>query len=77
MSEGMTPLARAAARGHARVVKLLLETRRVDLRRNDKPILLMVATARGYKSIVKLLLDHGAISGGYTSESSRHKKLCL
>ena len=59
---GITPLWRAAADGHANVVRILLETNAVDVnvRSLTKHTPLFWAAARGHAEVVRLLLKHGA-----------------
>ena len=51
---GWTPLSWAAGRGHNEVVKLLLETEKVDV---SKQTLLYSVAGKGHDGVVKLLRD--------------------
>lgn len=59
---GMTPLWRAAARGHTNIVRILVEINAVDV--NVKSVTkrtpLFWPAARGHAEVVKLLLKYGA-----------------
>ncbi len=57
--DGNTPLRVAAERGHSEVVKLLLETNKVDINRPDNRdrTALMFAARKGHLEVVKLLLE--------------------
>ena len=56
---GRTPLSRAAASGHEAVVKLLLETEKVDVNSKDSygRTPLSWAAGNGHEAVVKLLLE--------------------
>jgi ankyrin repeat protein len=58
-SNGQTPLSQAARHGHEAVVRLLLETGKVDVNSKDKAdrTPLMQAVGYGHEAVVKLLLE--------------------
>ncbi|KAK2017089.1 hypothetical protein LZ32DRAFT_577078, partial [Colletotrichum eremochloae] len=60
---GMTPLSVAALRGRKEVVKMLLDTDKVevDTRENDGLTPLSLAAKEGHKEVVKVLLDTGKV----------------
>ncbi|CAG8908526.1 unnamed protein product [Penicillium egyptiacum] len=63
-SHGRTPLFQAAVEGHEEVLKLLLETGRVDVdsKDSDDRTPLSVAAGHGYEAVVKLLLATGRVN---------------
>ncbi len=70
---GWTPLLGAAKYGHDAVVKLLLDTGRVDHQCNEAlaghPLL--GAAENGHDAVVKLLLDTGQVNIGTTNSSGQ------
>ena len=62
-SWGRTPLSQAAANGYKSVVKLLLETGRVeaDSKDEDGKTPLLLAAENGHEAVVKLLLETGRV----------------
>ena len=61
--DGQTPLSWAARNGHEAIIKLLLETNRIDVNSRDKHnrTALSWATLKGHETIVKLLLETNKI----------------
>ncbi|KAH7633557.1 heterokaryon incompatibility protein-domain-containing protein [Sordaria sp. MPI-SDFR-AT-0083] len=67
-----TLLCLAAENGHETVVKLLLDTSKVNLHREELQTVLWLAEQKGYEAIVKMLLDTGKVdSFSYFSTPSR------
>ncbi|KAF7556386.1 hypothetical protein G7Z17_g1435 [Cylindrodendrum hubeiense] len=58
---GIMPIRLAVQEGHAGVMKLLLDTGKVDLKDQHNQSLLFLATKNCHEAIVKLLLDTGKI----------------
>ncbi|KAK3351911.1 heterokaryon incompatibility protein-domain-containing protein, partial [Neurospora tetraspora] len=59
-----TLLCLAAGGGHQTVVKLLLDTGKVNLHKEELQTPLWLAEQKGYKAIVKMLLDTGKVDAG-------------
>ncbi|KAK3338111.1 heterokaryon incompatibility protein-domain-containing protein [Neurospora tetraspora] len=59
-----TLLCLAAENGHETVVKLLLDTGKVNLNGEELPTALWLAEQKGYEAIVKMLLDTGKVDAG-------------
>jgi len=77
--EGITPLISAASEGHEEIVKLLTESKKVDVDGKDKDGTnsLMAASARGHNLVVDVLLKAGAAvneqnSDGHTALMFAH-----
>lgn len=68
-----TPLSNAAQAGHENVVKLLLDTRQVDVDSRDakQRTPFSYAAARGHEGVVHLLLDTGGVDVNSQDEKQR------
>jgi serine/threonine-protein phosphatase 6 regulatory ankyrin repeat subunit B len=60
-NDGLCPLLVASLKGHADIVKLLLENHAdVDIQTDQGATALMIAAANGHEDVVTLLLEKGA-----------------
>ncbi|KAK3955167.1 ankyrin repeat-containing domain protein [Pseudoneurospora amorphoporcata] len=66
-----TLLCLAAGNGHETVVKLLLDTGKVNLHREELQTALWLAAQKGYKGIVQMLLDTGKVNVGAKDEDGQ------
>ncbi|KAK3340820.1 heterokaryon incompatibility protein-domain-containing protein, partial [Neurospora tetraspora] len=66
-----TLLCLAAENGHETVIKLLLDTGKVNLHKEELWTALWLAEQKGYKAIVKMLLDIGKIDAGAKDENGQ------
>ncbi|KAK3355245.1 heterokaryon incompatibility protein-domain-containing protein, partial [Neurospora tetraspora] len=66
-----TLLCLAVENGHETVVKLLLDTGKVNLQREELRTALWLAEQKGYKAIAKMLLDTGKADAGAKDENGQ------
>ncbi|KAK3947418.1 heterokaryon incompatibility protein-domain-containing protein [Pseudoneurospora amorphoporcata] len=66
-----TLLCLAVENGHETVVKLLLDTSKFNLQREELRTALWLAEQKGYKAIVKMLLDTGKVDAGIQDENGQ------
>ncbi|KAK3334841.1 heterokaryon incompatibility protein-domain-containing protein, partial [Neurospora tetraspora] len=66
-----TLLCLAAGNGHQTVVKLLLDTGKVNLHREELRTALWLAEQKGYKAIVKMLFDTGKVDARAKDENGQ------
>ncbi|KAK3947016.1 ankyrin repeat-containing domain protein [Pseudoneurospora amorphoporcata] len=66
-----TLLCLAAENGHETVVKLLLDTSKVNLHREELRTALWFAEQKDHKAIVKMLLDTGKVDAGTKNENGQ------
>ncbi|KAK3351880.1 LOW QUALITY PROTEIN: heterokaryon incompatibility protein-domain-containing protein [Neurospora tetraspora] len=66
-----TLLCLAAGNGHETVVKLLLDTGKVNLHKEELRTALWLAAQKDYKAIVEMLLDTGKVGAGAKDENGQ------